>query len=114
MPREARLRAERAAGICIRHGEARSVRRDVQRPDARAVRLVEARTRNDCGCRLFPESLLLLLGRARCRGPTAVRGPRIGRADGDELSRRAAYATPAIDARFRRETHGRAVAGRGG
>src|SRR6516225_2685952 len=44
-----RLRSQCAQGLHLRHAEALSLRRHVQRFDAGPVRLEQARARNDCG-----------------------------------------------------------------
>ena len=67
VPGQARLRAECARRLCLRHGEARSFRRHVQRPDAGAERALQARARDDRGRRVVAEPLLLLPDRARRR-----------------------------------------------
>ena len=70
--------------------QARGVRRHVQRPDAGASGPVQARARDDRGRGVVAQPLLLLPGRAWRRGARAVRRSGARRADGDELSRRAA------------------------
>jgi hypothetical protein len=113
MPREARLRAERAAGLCVRHGQARSIRGHVQRPDARSLRVVQTRARDDRGRGVLAQSLLLLPGRPWGRGAAAFGRSGARRADGDELSRRETAAPAARHAGFCRKTHRGALAGRG-
>ena len=76
------------AGLRLRHGEARNLRRHVQRPDAGRVRPVQARARDDRGRGVVAEPLLLLPDRARRRGPAIFRQSAARRAARDELSRR--------------------------
>ena len=73
MPGKARLRSQRAESLCVRHGEARSFRRHVQRPDARPIGPFQARARNDRGRGVVPQPLLLLSRRAWRSGARAVR-----------------------------------------
>ena len=105
--REARLCSERSSGLFVRRSEAPDLRRDLQRPDARALRPVQARARNDRGRRVLAEPLLLLPGRARRRGARAVRRSGAGRADGDELPRRPVEQAAPRHARLRGEGHDR-------
>ena len=93
--------------------QARGLRRHVQRPDAGAVRLDQARARDDRGRGLGAEPLLLLPRRPWRRGASAIRRSGARRTDGDELSRRAADAARARHARLRRQAHRRAVDDRG-
>src|SRR6188508_3189009 len=48
MPGQARFRAQCPARLRLRHGEAGNLRRHVQRPDARGLRPLKARARDDC------------------------------------------------------------------
>ena len=89
------------------------VRCHVQRSDAGAVGLEQARARDDRGRGIVAQSLLLLPGRPWRRGAAALRRSAARRTDGDELSRGAAVEARARHARFRRQAHRRAVAGRG-
>src|ERR1700752_3232815 len=106
---EARLRAERAARLYVGQREARSLRGLLQRPDARAFRPLEARARNDRGCRVITEPLLLLPDRAWRGGARLFGRPGARRADGDELSRREADQEAARDAGFFREDDNRVL-----
>src|SRR5882724_4132942 len=90
MPGEARLCAERAARLCLRQRQARSLRGLLQRSDAGAVRLVEARTRDDRGRRVLAEPLLLLSHGAWRRSARLLGRSGARRDDGDELPRRQA------------------------
>ena len=104
MPGQARLRAECPPRLCLRHDEARTLRRHVQRPDARGLRRLKARARDDCGGRILAEPLLLLPRRPRRRGQAILRQSAARRASCHELSGGAAEQAPACNARFCRQT----------
>ena len=77
---QARLRAERAQGLHLRHGEAFRLRRHVQRSDAGAVGPEQARARDDRGRGFGAQPLLLLPRRPWRRGASAFRRPGARRA----------------------------------
>src|SRR4029077_14924238 len=108
-----RSRTQRAQGLCLRQCEAFSLCRHVQRSDAGAVGLEQARARDDRGRGLLVQPLLLLPRRPWRGGAGVVRRSGAWRTYGHELSRRPALAARAGDAGFCRKAVGRALGRRG-
>src|SRR5665213_4097217 len=106
MPGQARLRAQCAAGLRLRHGETGNFRRSLQRLDARRFGAVETRARDDRGGGVVAEPLLLLPDGARRVGAAIFRQCAARRADGDELPCGTLESTPTRDARLRRQADG--------
>src|SRR5262249_25579312 len=86
MPGQARLRAERPSRLRFRYGEAGALRRHVQRSDARRLRSLKARARDDRGSRVIAEPLLLLPYGPWGRGQAIFRQSIARRASCHELS----------------------------